>query len=385
MDLRTKGAPSIAERQTEKVHPARPPFWQRRPFRMGVIGAIALLLLSMAGNWLVHRWTHVYIDDSRIAANLVTVSSEVSGRVQEVPVVVGDTVKKGDLLVRIDRSQAKLERDAIEAQIAAIEAEQKQLRAQQDMIRVQVAKKIDAAKAEVAAAEAAYRANRAVLEKARRHYDRIEALAQRKVVAQENLEEALAERTTAEQQENAAEARIATAKANLAVVEAQAAEIEVLERQIAVLESRKSAQIAERDRKDVEIDRGTIRAAFDGVVGATFVDPGEYVSPGTRLLVYHDPSDVWVDANVKETDFSRLKLGAPATITVDAYPDLEFKGKVIRLGEAATSQFALLPSPNPSGNFTKITQRVPIRVSVEQKDGLLRPGMMVEVSVDVVD
>src|SRR5690606_13252467 len=169
------------------------------------------------------------------------------------------------------------------------------------------------------------------------------------------------------------------AKANLAVVEAQAAEIEVLERQIAVLESRKSAQIAERDRKDVEIDRGTIRAAFDGVVGATFVDPGEYVSPGARLLVYHDPSDVWVDANVKETDFSRLKLGAPATITVDAYPDLEFKGKVIRLGEAATSQFALLPSPNPSGNFTKITQRVPIRISVEQKDGLLRPRMMVEV------
>ena len=384
-DLRTKEAPSIAEPKAEKAFSAPLPFWQRRRFRMSAIGVIALLFLAVAADWLVHRWTHVYIDDSRIAANLITVSSEVNGRVLEVPVVIGDAVKKGDLLVRIDRSQTKLERDAIEAQIAAIEAEKQQLRAQQDMIRVQIAKKIDAAKAEVAAAEAAYRASRAVLQKAHSHYDRIEALAQRKVVAQENLEEALAERTTAEQQQNATEARIATAKANLAVVEAQAAEIEVLERQIAVLESRKSAQIAERDRKDVEIDRGTIRAAFDGVVGATFVDPGEYVSPGARLLVYHDPSNVWVDANVKETDFSRLKLGAPATITVDAYSDLEFKGKVIRLGEAATSQFALLPSPNPSGNFTKITQRVPIRVSVEQKDGLLRPGMMVEVSIDVVD
>jgi membrane fusion protein (multidrug efflux system) len=94
---------------------------------------------------------------------------------------------------------------------------------------------------------------------------------------------------------------------------------------------------------------------------------------------------VWVDANVKETDFARVKLGAPAAVTVDAYPSVAFQGEVARLGEAATSQFALLPSPNPSGNFTKITQRLPIRIAIEQRDGLLRPGMMVEVSVDVVD
>ena len=89
------------------------------------------------------------------------------------------------------------------------------------------------------------------------------------------------------------------------------------------------------------------------------------------------------DANVKETDFRRLTAGAPAQITIDAYPDREFRGEVVRIGEAATSQFALLPSPNPSGNFTKVTQRLPVRISIEQQDGLLRPGMMVEVSIDV--
>jgi membrane fusion protein (multidrug efflux system) len=72
-------------------------------------------------------------------------------------------------------------------------------------------------------------------------------------------------------------------------------------------------------------------------------------------------------------------------ITVDAYPGREFKGEVVRLGQAATSQFALLPSPNPSGNFTKVAQRLPVRISVEQQDGLLRPGMMVEVTIDAVD
>ena len=94
---------------------------------------------------------------------------------------------------------------------------------------------------------------------------------------------------------------------------------------------------------------------------------------------------VWVDANVKETDFRKLAIGASARITVDAYPNRVFEGDVVRLGEAATSQFALLPSPNPSGNFTKVTQRLPVRISIDQQDGLLRPGMMVEVSIDVVD
>jgi membrane fusion protein, multidrug efflux system len=101
--------------------------------------------------------------------------------------------------------------------------------------------------------------------------------------------------------------------------------------------------------------------------------------------MYHDPARVWVDANVKETEFSRLKDGAPATIIVDAYPDRQFHGLIARLGQAATSEFALLPSPNPSGNFTKVTQRLPVRITLEQDDQLLRPGMMVEVAIDVVD
>jgi membrane fusion protein (multidrug efflux system) len=142
---------------------------------------------------------------------------------------------------------------------------------------------------------------------------------------------------------------------------------------------------AQLEQKRIELAKRGIAAAFAGVVDAVFVDPGEYVSPGTRLLIYHDPGRIWVDANVKETDFRRLKLGAPATIRVDAYPGLVLQGRIQRLGQAATSQFALLPSPNPSGNFTKVTQRLPVRIAIEQKDGLLRPGMMVDVGIDVVD
>ena len=108
-------------------------------------------------------------------------------------------------------------------------------------------------------------------------------------------------------------------------------------------------------------------------------------SAGQRLLMVHDPQKIWVAANVRETDIKHLKLGSAAGVTVDAYPDQTFRGNITRIGNAATSEFALLPTPNPSGNFTKIAQRLAIRIELETKSTLLRPGMMVEVDIGIVD
>jgi membrane fusion protein, multidrug efflux system len=115
----------------------------------------------------------------------------------------------------------------------------------------------------------------------------------------------------------------------------------------------------------------------------TFVRKGEHVAVGQRILMFHDPKQIWVEANIKETDIGLLQPGMKARIRVDAYRDLDFEGTVHRIGRAATSKFALLPDPNPSGNFTKITQRLPVRILLEQTDVRLRPGMMVEVDVAV--
>lgn len=351
-----------------------------------VLGLAALVAAGLAAwPWLAARWTHVSIDDARVAASLVTVSSEVSGRVTSVPVIVGDRVTKGQLLATIDAEQASLELKALEAQIAGVDSQQDQLHAQQEMIRTQVGAKLAAGRTQVAAAEAAHRASEATLANARSRFERISRLAESNVTSEQAREEAQAALTTAQERERVAAAGIETAKANVEVAQSEAAQIAVFERQIATLEAQKDALAAQRDQKRVDLTRREVRAGFDGVVDGTFIDAGEYVSPGTRLLIYHDPAVIWIDANVKETDFARVKLGAPAAVAVDAYPAVAFRGEVARLGEAATSQFALLPSPNPSGNFTKITQRLPIRIAIDQKDGLLRPGMMVEVSVDVID
>lgn len=383
-----------AERLKPEAAPAASEAVKRRTSGRSMRGGRAKLLVLVVGlvvaalviwPWLAHRWSHVAINDSRIAANLVTVGSEVSGRVVSIDVIAGDQVKKGDLLASIDSETARLELSALDAQIEGVNAQQAQLRAQQDMVRTQVAAKLTAGEAQLTAAEANHRASQASLTNASSRFERVNRLASSKVTSEQTLEEAQATLSTATEQEKSAAAAIMTARANLDVARSEEAQIAVLDRQIAVLESQKAALVAQRGQKEVDLGRREIRAQFDGVIDSTFIEAGEYVGPGTRLLIYHDPNVIWIDANVKETDFGRVKLGAPAAVTVDAYPQLKVSGKVTRVGEAATSQFALLPSPNPSGNFTKITQRLPIRIEIDQQEGLLRPGMMVEVSVDVVD
>jgi membrane fusion protein, multidrug efflux system len=387
IDDRTKQGAAFEE-PVETARPTGAPlrsYRARRLLRFGVVGLLLLIGLAVLGHWLINRWTHVYVVDSRIAADVITMSSEVEGRITSIAVVPGDSTHKGDLLVAIESRQAALELQQIDAEIARIEAEQSELRAQQEMIRTQVASKLEAARAELAAAQADHRASEAELRRVRSEHERVSSLFERGVVASQRFEEVQARLASAQQEELHTAAEIERAWASLAVTRAEEAQIVVLDRRIATLEVGRTAEVARRRQQLVDLEHRRLQAAFDGVIDETFVDVGEYVSAGTRLLMYHDPTKVRVDANIKETEFGRLKLGAPATITVDAYPDREFHGEVARLGHAATSQFALLPSPNPSGNFTKVTQRLPVRIELEQEENLLRPGMMVEVAIDVVD
>jgi membrane fusion protein (multidrug efflux system) len=357
----------------------------RRLLRAGILAGVLLVALAAIANWLVDRWSHVYVNDSRIAANVVALGSEVTGRVMEINVMAGDRVKQGDLLLRLDSRQAALQLRELEAEDARIVAQQNQLRAQQAMIEAQVRSRLEAGLAQLRASEAEHRATQAELQAARSDYERQLSLRRSGAVSTQQFEAVRASYLTAQQKELRAAAGIESARAATAVIESEAAQATVIDRQIAVLDAQKTALDARRARQQVDLDDRELRAAFDGVIDATFVDVGEHVSPGSRLLMYHDPARIWVDANVKETEFRRLKLGAAATVRVDAYPDRAFKGEVVRLGNAATSEFALLPSPNPSGNFTKVTQRLPVRMAIDQEALLLRPGMMVEVAIDVGD
>jgi multidrug resistance efflux pump len=140
---------------------------------------------------------------------------------------------------------------------------------------------------------------------------------------------------------------------------------------------------AQLQQQQLGIEDHTIKSPVPAVIDRTFVRPGEYVAAGQRILMLHDPNAIWVEANIKETQIGEVKLGQPVHVAVDAYPGVAFNGKVTRIGTATTARFALLPTPNPSGNFTKITQRVPVKIDVIDPAKPLSPGMMVEIEIDV--
>ena len=157
----------------------------------------------------------------------------------------------------------------------------------------------------------------------------------------------------------------------------------MIDAQIAALDHQVANLAAQLHQQHVDVEDRTIRSPVPAVIDRTFVLPGEYVPAGQRILMLHNPDEVWVEANIKETQVGQLKLGQKVDVAVDAYPGVTFIGRVARIGSATTARFALLPTPNPSGNFTKITQRVPVKIDIVNPPRPLKPGMMVEVEIDL--
>ena len=353
--------------------------------RMLVAAAMGVAIIAAGVAWLHARAGRVSTNDARIAADVIAVSSEAAGRIVQLDVKAGDQVKKGQVLVRIEPRDAQYSLAEIDANIANLRAQRAQLLAQQSLVRNTVGNQAGVSSATVDSAQADYLTRQAELAVARSAFQRTEILYGKGLVAKSRFEEDQARFRAAEQTAVRARAAISGAKAGAEVTQTGLQQVQVIAEQIAGVDAQIDALAARREQQRLDLGRRQIVAAFDGVIDQTVVDPGEYVSPGSRILLYHDPHTVWVDVNVKETEFRKLKVGAPAKVKVDAYPGRTFAAKVQRLGGAATSQFALLPNPNPSGNFTKVTQRLPVRLAITQQQNLLLPGMMAEVAIDAAD
>jgi membrane fusion protein, multidrug efflux system len=355
----------------------------RRARLLALVAAVGVGAAAL-GHWVHDRFTHVYIDDARISADVISISSRISGWVTELRVAEGDIVKTGEPLATIDDRDARLHLSELKARLLSLDAERERLVAQRQMIDQQTSSQYIMRRSQVDAAEAALAGRRSDLDLARTDFERTRTLLERKVVSRQRWEERRSAFRVAEQAFQQARAEVAAANASLIEAAANRQQLQVLDKQVIGLSHQKQELVAQHARLELDLRDRVIRSPLDGVVDRTFVDASEYVSAGQRLLMVHDPGKVWVEANVKETDVRHVRLGAPARISVDAYPDRVFDGRITRIGNAATSQFALLPTPNPSGNFTKIAQRLTVRIELAETSGLLRPGMMVEVNI-VID
>ena len=332
--------------------------------RRRLLQGIVAISVVAAGTWfgvaeVKQRFTHVHETDARVAGDLVTVSGRVAGRLVELAAISGDRVAGDQIIARIDARESGLLLEQLEARLDAAQAERTRLAAERNLIDEQTRSRLQTAHSSHRAAQGSVAALEPQLELARAAARRIEG-EHRMAVAE--LEESAA---------RVAEARVERAR------------LDVLDREVDKLGHREAELRGRIEQQRLDVADRTIRSPIDGVVARTFVQIGEYVRPGQRLAIVHDPKRVWVEANVKETQIRKLAVGQPVEVRVDAYPGEVFRGRVRTIGSATTGSFALLPSPNPSGNFTKITQRLPVRIEIEQARERLAPGMMVEVHIDV--
>lgn len=342
----------------------------------------SLALLAWIASIIHYRLTHIKETDARVAAEMITIAPRLPGWLVERPVMEGDLIRKGQVLAVLYREPSHLKARAQEAALAATEKEIERLESLLAERRAVTRAAVQEADSGVKTAEEALKAAQIERSNAESDYRRNAALVKLRAVPEQQAEHAENAYKIAKQNEASARANLEAAKARLAKARADA-RLGSLERQLEQANVHRDQVRAERDLARLDLEDLILTSPVDGVVDRTFANVGDYVAASQRVMLIHDPDNVWVEANIKETKIADVRPGQAVDVTVDALPGRVFHGEVWLIGNAATSTFQLLPNPNPSGNFTKITQRIPVRIRVKQEDGLLKPGMMAVISIDV--
>lgn len=365
--------------------PDRPKARRHAGFQRSIV-LIVLLAGGVLGALEFRDRTHFVTEtDARIAGKLITVSSRVAGRVTAVSTTQGDRISPGQILATIDDRDSKLLARQLEDEVKATLAQRNKLRAEKELIDKQTQTRYETQLSRLRAAEASLASLEAKRDLARNDLKRANSLRSKKVISEQRLDQTRAEARQVESEYRMSAAEVEKSRAILQEVRAQRAQLDVLEQELEIVRHDAERLRGQLEQRKLDLNDRVIRSTVEGVVDRVFVEPGEYVTPGQRLAIIHDPDDIWIEANIKETQIRRLAIGQNVVVSVDAYPDEPFHGRLNAIGDATTASFALLPNPNPSGNFTKVTQRLPIRIGIKQKQRKLRPGMMVEIRIDVRD
>lgn len=337
----------------------------RRNIFLVLLGLVVLAVLGYGFYWFTTGRYIESTDNAYVEADIAVIAPRVPGYIREVRVDDNQPVAKGDALVTLEDADYRARLAQAEAQLAAGRSAIGTAEAQTSG-RAQAIREAEAA---LTAAEA--EARRAETDRAR-----LQQLLKDGFVSRQRYDVAVAE--AASRRAAVAQARASAAAARAGVTGA------TTERSTAVASSRAAAAQVEAARYDLE--NTVIRAPIAGVVGNRSARVGQYVRAGQQLVVIVPILQVYVIANFKETQVARMVPGQPVTLAVDAYPDREVRGHIASLSPAAGSRFSILPPENATGNFTKIVQRVPIKILIDRPlpAGMrLVPGMSVEASVDI--
>jgi membrane fusion protein (multidrug efflux system) len=363
-------AARAAEEVAAPAHPAN----ERRAFRWRSIG-IRLFILLLAGalvafvatewDWWVGAARIQTTDDAYLQADLTPLAAKVAGYVRRVLVNDFQRVKAGELLVEINDDDYRAQLRGAEGNLG---------NAQVAIATIEQQKKLQ--QALIAQAEAMVAASEADVTRYHLETVRQQALLATGIAGtRQTVEQAVDNEKRAE----------ATLSLNLAQLDQQRQQVNVLDSQERQAQAMLAVQRAARDLAEINVGYTRITAPVDGMVGQRQVREGQYVNVGTEVVSVVPLPHVWVIANYKETQMTRVRIGQPARVTVDAFPGNVLHGHVDSWSPASGAQFSLLPPDNATGNFTKVVQRIPVKIVLDPDpavDDLLRPGMSVVASID---
>ncbi|RBO93361.1 HlyD family secretion protein [Pseudochrobactrum asaccharolyticum] len=341
-----------------------------KPSRKRKVLSVVLLAVLAGGAWYGYDWWTtgrfmVSTDDAYIHGDIMAMSPKVTGYIDDVLVSANSHVKAGDPIFQLDQGDYQI---ALNEKEAALETQQKTL--------ARIEAQTVAAEAALTQARASQQSSAAVLINAQATMERITKLHDTRFVSQSELDRATTSLAQAKASDANAAAQIAAAEANIGVLKAQYQEAESQTR---------SLELA-RDKAQRDLSFTTLRAPFDGVIGNLTGKKGDLVSAGQRIAALVPVNALYIDANFKETQLKKLQDGQVVHFTVDALGGEKFEGKLASLSPASGSVFSLLPPENATGNFTKVVQRVPVRIAIPEAalaTGKLRAGLSVVVDVDI--
>jgi membrane fusion protein (multidrug efflux system) len=440
----------MAEHEAQDAPKPMPPVQPSSAKRWGIVLPLIVIVVAVGGyfgvQWWIYALLHVSTDDARVKGTLITVSSQVAGRLLRVTIEDGQQIKKGELLAQVQpdeyRAQVALREAALEAVKSQLASAETDLVLGRELTEGHIerssavlgASRSQLTEAERAAAlesqrikanlrekEAAVQETKAQLDGAKANLDKVAAdlerakqLFQDGIIATEQRERATALHDQARARYASSQEALNKSLALSELAKAESRRVQLLldnvrtqRRKVRESEALKTLAVAERQRsamkaamvrnlrakvKEAEaqltlarirLEETRILSPIDGVVSQAIADAGERVQPGQPIAIVNDPQDVWVEANIEETEIRDIRVGQAAAIDVDAYPRQTFQGKVWQIGAATRSEFAIIPAGSASAHFIKVTQRLPVKIALDNRAGLLKPGMMVVVGIRV--
>jgi membrane fusion protein (multidrug efflux system) len=336
---------------------------KRRLFFFFVV--VLLIALAFFAQWYLKGRFYETTDNAYVQGEITRVSSQLGARVSEVLVQDNQHVDKGQLLVRLEPDDFRLSIDRAQATLATREAE-----------RVQAQSKLTQQSSLIAASDAQVQANQATLGRTQIDLARLQKLRTPGFVSEEQV-------TTMTADSNVARSQVTKAQAD---AQSQRQQVNALNAEIKRLDAQIATARADLAQAQINMQRTEIHSPISGLVGQRAARNGQYVQAGAYLLSIVPDEDIWVQANFKETQIEHMEIGQSAELTFDSFPGTPIQGRVNSLFAASGAQFSLLPPDNATGNFTKVVQRIPVKLTFAPDNplhGKIRPGMSVTVSVNI--